>query len=57
MTSEWYYELRCGNEVLDRNEDPDKLDWEWAYKHGYSEEDLEVVLKEYNVIYDCRPED
>lgn len=52
-----YYELRCGDEVLDRNRDPDGLDWEWAYKHGYSEEDLEVVQKEYNDIYDYRPED
>lgn len=43
-----YYELRCGDEVLDRSRDPDALDWDWAYEHGYSEEDLKVVEVEYD---------
>lgn len=52
------YELRTlDGQVLDRADDPDKLDWDWAHREGWEDEDLKVVKEVYDGIYDCRPED
>lgn len=45
------YELRTNNgQLLDRAEDPDKLDWEWAHSEGWEDEDLFIK----RVVYDGR---
>lgn len=49
MTPYVCYELRTTNgQVLDRAESADKLDWEWAYKEGWEDEDLFVKRVVYN---------
>lgn len=45
------YELRTTDgQVLDRADNPDKLDWEWAHNEGWEDEDLKVE----RVVYDGR---